>query len=156
LKAADHEIDILAYSSLFLAEDAEAQTILREKARAGVRIRIALGDANGAQITQRSTDEGIDWMMAARIANAIHLFKPLIEETGVALRLHDTVLYNSIYRSDNELMINTHVYACAASHTPVVHLRQAEAEGMAATYLASFERVWSVAYEPRAHQMSRS
>lgn len=156
LSRAENEIDILAYSSLFLAEDAGAQAILRAKARAGVRVRLALGDPDGVHIARRSADEGITGMMSARIANALVLFESLAGQPRVSLRLHDTVLYNSIYRSDNDLLVNTHIFACAASRTPVVHLRRASREGMAATYAASFERVWSAAHEPRAHQISRS
>lgn len=156
LKRAEREIDILAYSSLFLAEDAGAQAILRDKARAGVRVRIVLGAVNGAQVAQRAAEEGVDWTMSARITNALLLFKPLTEEPGVSLRLHDTVLYNSIYRADEELLINAHAYGCAASRAPVMHLRRGNMEGMAATYLDSFERVWAVAEEPRAHPMDRS
>jgi hypothetical protein len=62
---------------------------------------------------------------------------------GVEIRLHDTVLYNSIYRADDYLLVNPHAYGIAASHTPVLHLRRAEDGDMASTYLDSFERVWS-------------
>ena len=145
LQRAKREIDILAYSSLFLAEDAGAAVILEEKAREGVRVRIAQGDPDGAHIAQRGADEGIGSMMAARITNALILFNRLTKVPGVSLRLHDTVLYASIYRSDDDLMVNTHVLGCAASRTPVTHLRRTDQEGMAATYMASFERVWSTA-----------
>lgn len=152
---AEHDIGILGYSSLFLAEDAGVVAILRDKARAGVRVRIALGDTKGAQVAQRGTDEGIHSAMPARVGNALVLFDSLTSEPGVSLRLHDTVLYNSIYRVDNELMVNTHAYGCAASRSPVLHLRQATGDGMAATYAISFERVWSVAQESRAHPTNR-
>lgn len=153
---ADHEIGILAYSSLFLAEDAGVQAVLRGKARAGVRVRIALGDANGVHAVQRGADESIGRMMSARIANALLLLEPLTEELGVSLRLHNTVLYNSIYFADGELMVNMHAYGCAASRAPVLHLRRANPEGMADTYLDSFERVWATAQEVHAHPTSRS
>jgi hypothetical protein len=83
--------------------------------------------------------------MTARIRNALILYRPLTDEPGIHLRLHDTVLYNSIYRADDELLINMHVYGCPASHAPVLHLHRALSDGMAATYIASFERVWSAA-----------
>lgn len=57
---AEHEIGVLAYSGLFLAEDAAAQRLLRDKARAGVRVRIGLGDLDGQHIARRSADEGLD------------------------------------------------------------------------------------------------
>lgn len=154
--SAHREIDILAYSSLFLAEDAGVQAILRDKARSGVRVRIALGSIEGVQVAQRGTDERIDKMMPARIANALLLFQPLTDEPGVSLRLHDTTLYNSIYRADDELMVNTHAYGCPASRSPVLHLRHTIEDGMAGTYLDSFERVWAVAHESRAQPTNRS
>ena len=130
--------------------------MLREKARSGVRVRIVLGDASGTQVARRGSDEGIDAMMHARIRNALILFGPLAEDQGVSLRVHDTVLYNSIYRADNELMVNSHAYGCPASHAPVLHLHRTSPDGIAATYLDSFERVWAAAYESRAQPMNRS
>jgi hypothetical protein len=153
---AEHEIGILAYSGLFLAEDTGVHAVLREKARSGVKVRIILADAGGTQVARRGSDEGIDVVMHARIRNAFILFRPLVEVPGVALRLHDTVLYNSIYRADSELMINAHAYGCPASHAPVLHLHQTSPDGIAATYLDSFERVWATAHESRAQPMNRS
>jgi hypothetical protein len=139
---AEHEIGVLAYSALFLAEDTAVQRLLREKARAGVRVRIVLGDPHGDQVAKRGTDEGIDGVMIARITNALILYRALTDEPGVELRLHNTVLYNSIYRADDDLLVNPHVYGCPASTAPVLSLRLADPDGMAATYLDSFERTW--------------
>ncbi len=153
---AEREIGILAYSGLFLAEDAGVLAIIQDKARAGVRVRIALGDPNGVQVAQRGADERIGEMMPARINNALTLLRPLIDQPGVSVRLHDTVLYSSIYRADDQLMVNTHAFGCAASRSPVLHLRRATDEGMATTYLDSFERVWAVAQELQAQPTTRS
>lgn len=140
-----HEIGVLVYSGLFLAEDTAVLRLLRDSARAGVRVRIALGDPDGRNVARRGTDERIDEVMTARIRNALILYRPLADEPGVELRLHDTVLYNSIYRADHELLVNAHVYGLPASHAPVLHLRRSDDDGMAATYLDSFERVWESA-----------
>ncbi len=142
---AEEEIDVLAYSALFLAEDAATQRLLRDKARAGVDVRIALGDPDGSRISQRGADEGIETVMPARIHNALHLFQPLAAEPGIDLRLHDTVLYTSIYRGDDEILVNPHVYGCPASLAPVLHLRRVGEDGMAATYIRSFDRIWTSA-----------
>jgi len=139
------EIGILAYSGLFLAEDSISQRLLRAKARDRVRVRIALGDLDGRHVAQRGTDEGIDNVLVARIRNALILYRSLAEEPGIELRLHDTVLYNSIYRADDELLVNVHVYGVPASRAPVLYLRRVRDDGMAATYLDSFERVWASA-----------
>ncbi|HEU5159250.1 MAG TPA: hypothetical protein VFU43_19805 [Streptosporangiaceae bacterium] len=71
--------------------------------------------------------------------------RPLLDIDGVELRFHDTVLYNSIYRSDDELLINPHVYGLPAAQAPTLHLHTDEAGNMTRMYLDSFERVWNSA-----------
>ena len=141
---AEHEIGILAYSALFLGEDVAVSVVLREKARAGVRVRIALGDPSGVHVARRGDEERIGDGMSARIRTALVGFSP-VAEVGAQLRLHDTVLYNSIYRADDELLVNTHVFGRPGAHAPMLHLKGSHPDGMVATYLASFERVWSAA-----------
>jgi hypothetical protein len=139
---AERDICILAYSALFLAEDIEVSSLLRDRAKAGARVRIALGKSDGMHVTDRGAEEGIGDGMSARIRTALIGFRPVVD-AGAELRLHDTVLYNSIYRADDELLVNTHVYGHPASHAPVFHLRRRSGEGIASTYLDSFERVWA-------------
>lgn len=140
---AEHDIGILAYAALPLAENPLVLRALREKARSGVRVRVLLGDPECAQVARRGSDERVDDLMGSRIRTALVRFRPLASEAGTQVRLHDTVLYNSIYRSDDELLVNPHVYGFPASYAPVLHLRQSRDDGTAATYLTSFERVWS-------------
>jgi transcriptional regulator with XRE-family HTH domain len=142
---AEDEISILVYSGLFLAEDGGILRLLGGKARSGVSVRMVLGDPDSAQVVQRGNDERVGDSMANRIRNALTLLRPLAEADGVQLRLHDTILYNSLYRSDDELFVNPHIYGVAAPNAPVLHLRQVDDAAMVATYLESFERVWSVA-----------
>src|SRR5262249_45671476 len=132
------------------------QRLLRDKARVGVRIRIALGDPAGTHVMRRGTEEGIDTVMTARIRNALVLFRPLTAEPGIHLRLHDTVLYNSIYLGDDELLVNPHVYGCPASHAPVFHLRRTTTDGMAGTYIDSFGHVWASTSATEAHERDRN
>ena len=75
--SAEHEIAILAYSALFLAEDTGILRILAEKGRAGVTVRIALGDPAGPNVAERGEEEGIGDAMAAKIRNALTLYRPL-------------------------------------------------------------------------------
>lgn len=142
--SAQHQIDILVYSGLFLAEDVEMIRLLGEKARTGVAVRLLLGDPDSPHVSQRGDEEGIHDAMAAKIRNAIVLYRPLLT-SGVQIRLHPTVLYNSIYRADDEMLINQHVYGIAAAYAPVLHLRRHGDDDVFSTYLDSFERVWSPA-----------
>ena len=140
--SAEREIGILVYSGLFIAEDAELIRLLGSKARAGTGVRIALGDPSSPHVDQRGQDEGIQDAMAAKIRNAILLYRPLID-AGVAIRLHSTVLYNSLFRGDDAMLINQHIHGIAAAYAPVLHLRRRSDEGVFSTYLESFERVWT-------------
>jgi len=138
---AQHEIGVLVYSGLFLSEDSGVRRLFREKADAGARVRILLGDPDAETVAQRNTDEGIE-SLQAKIKNAIVLYRPLFGLDGIEFRLHQTVLYNSIYRADDQLLVNTHIYSFPASQAPVFHLRRVAGGGMVTTYLDSFERVW--------------
>ncbi|GAA0970254.1 DUF5919 domain-containing protein [Acrocarpospora macrocephala] len=142
---AAEQIGILVYSGMFLAEDSGLVRVLGEKARTGVQIRILLGNPDSAEVAQRGVDEGIDEGMAAKVRNALVLYRPILRIDGVQIRLHSTILYNSIYRADDQLLVNTHVYGAPAANAPVLHLRRVAGGDMVTTYLESFERVWSEA-----------
>lgn len=143
-ETAEHDIGILVYSGLFIAEDAELIRLLGAKARAGTTVRIILGDPDSPHVDQRGQDEGIHDAMAAKIRNAILLYRPLLA-TGASIRLHSTVLYNSLYRGDDEILINQHIHGIAAAYAPMLHLCRGVEEGIFATYVDSFERVWAPA-----------
>ncbi|MBR7830256.1 XRE family transcriptional regulator [Actinospica sp. MGRD01-02] len=140
--SAEHEIDILVYSGLFLFEDAGVLQLLASKADAGVRIRILLGDPESAVVAQRGEDEGIGDSMAARICNAQALLKPLVTCDTTELRFHRTTLYNSLFRADNRLLANAHIHGVNASAAPILHLCHSAHATLFSTYIASFERAW--------------
>jgi transcriptional regulator with XRE-family HTH domain len=142
--SAEREIAVLSGSGLFLAEDVGALTTLARKAAAGVEVRICLAEpeqpvpaAGGAALSASAR--------AARIRAALALYGPLRQAGGVAIRLHRTVLYNSIYRGDGQLLVSQHAYGIPGEAAPVLHLQTGEDAGMAAMYLDSFERTWAAA-----------
>jgi transcriptional regulator with XRE-family HTH domain len=142
---AEEEIGILVYAGTFMAEDAGFKRMLRSKAESGTRIRILLGDPNSPHVAERGQAEGIDDAIAGKVRNAIILFRALQRIENVEIRLHDTVLYNSIYRADEQLLVNTHIYGMMANNAPVFHLRKIPGGDMVSSYLESFERVWESA-----------
>ncbi|MFI7455623.1 helix-turn-helix domain-containing protein [Nonomuraea sp. NPDC049714] len=143
--AASEEIGVLAFSGLFLADDGGMVRLFADKARAGVRVRILLGDPDSAEVAQRGSDEGVGDSMAAQIRSALVFYRPITGLDNVEIRLHRTVLYNSIYRADDEFLINMHVYGTRAGNAPVLHLRRVAGGDMVATYAESFEKVWAQA-----------
>ena len=144
-KTAERDIGVLVYSGLFLAEDPVLQKVLAERARAGVRVRILLGDPDSPHVAERGADEGVDGMMAAKIHNVLVLSRALRGIESTEFRFHRTILYNSIYRGDDHLLVNTHIYGVPAAGAPVWHLRKVAGGEIASTYLESFERVWDSA-----------
>jgi transcriptional regulator with XRE-family HTH domain len=142
---AEREIGVLVYGGFFLAEDAGMLSLFADKARAGVRVRVLLGDPESPEVARRGADEGIDDAIAAKIRNVLVLYRPLREVPGVEIRLHHTVLYNSIYRADEQLLINSHVYGSPAANAPVLHLRRVAGGDMVSTYMDSFAKVWDTA-----------
>jgi hypothetical protein len=148
---AEREIGMLVYAGLFMSEDAGIQRTFAEKARAGVRIRMLFGDPESRQVADRGDDEGIGEAMAAKIRNVLALLKPIRSLDGVEFRFHQTVLYNSIYRADDDLLVNTHIYGLPAAQAPVWHFRKVPGGEIATAYLESFERVWESAEPVRGY-----
>ncbi|MET8118817.1 XRE family transcriptional regulator [Micromonospora sp. NPDC005291] len=141
---ATKEIGVLVYAGLFLPE--QVPTIIKDltaKAQAGVRVRILLGDPDSEAVAARGAEEGIGHAMAGKVHNVLAFYNQLRGVEGVFARFHGTTLYNSIYRFDNELLVNTHAYGFPAAHAPVLHLRRLSAGELFDTYADSFDRVWS-------------
>lgn len=102
-----------------------------------------LGDRNGEAVKQRSEDEGIGReTISAKIDQADAFFRPLHGVKNVEIRNHATVLYNSIYRFDSDMIVNPHIYGKTAPMAPALHLRRTADYGLFDTYADSFEAVW--------------
>ena len=140
--SAKREIDILAYSALFLAQDGGILHLLAGKGSAGVVVRIALGDPESSHAAQRG-EEDIGDAMPAKIRKALMLYRSVAEPENVEIRLHQTMLYNSIYRADDQLFVNQHTYGIPTEQAPVFCLHDAGSGEMTALYRDSFERVWA-------------
>ncbi|MEO3785056.1 DUF5919 domain-containing protein [Actinocorallia sp. B10E7] len=141
-QAVEH-IEILVYVGMFMTEKHDLIRRLQRKAEDGAQIRILLGEPDSPAVTQRSLDEGIgEHAISAKIGHALAFFRPLFGMDGIEVRTHGTVLYNSIYRFDNEMLVNPHVYGKTAPHAPALHLRRLSAGDLFGTYTDSFEAVW--------------
>ncbi len=137
------QIDVLVYAGFFLAEEPRFVPLLKHKARTSVTVRLLLGDPDSPKVAERGREEGIDDAICAKIRNAMVNYRPLQGVAGVSINLHDAPLYNSIYRVDDEMLVNTHVYGVGAFLAPVLHLRRVSGGDMFSTYADSFERVWA-------------
>lgn len=122
---------------------------LREKGKTGAQVRLLFGDPASREVARRSEDEGIGRnTIGVKIRNVLTYFKSLDGAHGVQIRCHGTTLYNSLYRFDDEMIVNTHVYGFAAPHVPTLHLRRLTGGDLFETYSESFESVWTNAKPP--------
>lgn len=138
---AESRIDVLVYAGGFLSEDPRFFSLLEEKAGAA-RIRMLLGDPDCPAVAQRGIDEG-HLAMGHKIRNALVNYRPLMRNAPeVGFRLHQATLYNSIYRADDEMLVNTHVYGIGAYLAPVLHLRRLPGAGLFDTYAKSIDHTW--------------
>jgi transcriptional regulator with XRE-family HTH domain len=142
---ATRHFDVLVYSGFWLTEDPAFLRIVKEKSADGVRIRFMLGDPNCPAVAQRGDDEGIGSSMASKIRNALVNYSSLFGLPGLEFRLHSTTLYNSIYRADDEMLANGHIYGVGAYMAPVLHLQRVPGGELFDTYAESIERVWESA-----------
>lgn len=146
LDQAQNTIGILVYVGMFMTEKPNLMATLRKKAENGTQIRLLFGDRDSAAVIQRSIDEGIGpHTISAKIDHALAYFRELCTIPGIEIRTHETVLYNSIYFFDDEMIVNPHVYGKIAAHAPALHLRKLSAGSLFATYAESFEAVWEQA-----------
>ena len=92
----------------------------------------------GGPIPRFANDTGL----GSHAVTAVSVRSSGVAIEGIEFRLHDTVLYNSIYRADDQVLANTHIYGFGASQAPVFHLRRVAGGTMVSTYIDSFDRVW--------------
>jgi transcriptional regulator with XRE-family HTH domain len=147
-EAAQHSIDVLAFAGLFLWDGhPDLPALLAAKAKAGTRVRVALGDPYSHALRLRGEEEGIDDALTARVRMSLIYLRQAMETPGVEVRLHGTTLYNSIYRFDDQVLVNSHAYGAAAAQSPVLHIRYLQGGRLFTHYEASFERVWNKAHQ---------
>lgn len=145
--AATEAVDVLAYSALFLPDsNPDLPQQLADRASDGMRVRILLGDPASRSVSGRGIEEGIDDGLAGRIRLHLRYLEPVMEQAGIEVRLHSTTLYNSLYRFDQALLVNTHAYGAPAAHSPVLHLQRVPGGRLFDHYMASFDRVWALGH----------
>lgn len=144
LDRATEAVDVLVYSGLFLFDSqTDISGILTNKAEAGAKIRIILGDETSDAVARRGEEEGIGEDLVARVRLAKSAVSALQDISGIDVRKHATVLYTSMYRFDSDLLANMHVYGAQAPQSPVIHLRRVPGGRLFDHYMTAFERVWA-------------
>ncbi len=144
LRAATDSVDILVYAGLHLPEANPAwPQEIAKKCGESVNVRIAFGDPESPQVRARGDEEGVGEGLAARINYALTWHRPTFGSPNLSIAFHSTVLYNSILRFDDQMLVNPHIYGMPAFRAPIIHLRRIEDGPLFGTYTESFERIWA-------------
>ncbi|MFJ5553143.1 XRE family transcriptional regulator [Streptomyces sp. NPDC093225] len=148
------QVDVLVYAGLWLSEDPQFHKILKSKVSGNAQVRLLLGDPACDAVRQRGIDEG-HRIMDGKIRNALMNYRPLLtSHPEIGIRLHDATLYNSLFRADDEMLVNTHVYGIGAFLAPVLHLRRLPGGGLFDTYANSIEQTWGQARPVTNHDFT--
>lgn len=143
--AAAERVDVLVFSGTFFAQvQPRVAATLAGRAKAGAVVRLCFGDPRGSAVAIRDREEGLHDTLAHKIRSSLTYYRTLLDVDGCEVRLHDTTLYASLFRYDDEVLVNPHVYGEPASVNPVLHLRRASA-GLFDHYMGGFQRVWDTA-----------
>jgi hypothetical protein len=139
-------VDLLGYALLHLPENhSRLVDLLRGKAAAGCAIRIAMADPDCENVARRDEEERLGGTLGARIRTSLHYLEPLRECDGAELRYHDTPMYNSVFRFDDDMFVTPHVFGRPGRLSPLLHLRRRQEDGIFDNYLAHLEDVWAAA-----------
>lgn len=141
---AQEHLDVLVYAGLFLPEIQDIGRIA-DRATAGCQVRLLLGSPHATAVRTRGDEEGFADGIAHRILLSLKYYQAILGAPGVELRLHDTTLYASIFRADDTMLVNTHVYGAPAAQNPVLHFRRIPGGRVVDHYQASFDAVWNSA-----------
>ncbi|MEJ2870623.1 XRE family transcriptional regulator [Actinomycetospora sp. OC33-EN08] len=143
MDGAREAIDILVYAGSFLFEQYDFVDVIYRKAAQGVRVRILIGDETSAAVALRAEEEGTSGGLQGRIQLHRRYLRDLEGVQGVEVRAHSTTLYNSLFRFDQDLLVNGHAWGAPAGQSPVLHLRRVPGGRTWDHYIRSFETVWS-------------
>lgn len=143
LRGATDRIDVLVFSGTFIVQsNPHVVKMLAERAAQGVEVRLCFGDPNGEAVAARGREEGIDDTLSAKVRASLTYYRPLLAQERAEVRLHDTTLYNSLFRYDENLLVNPHIWGQPASANPVFQLKRVGGAGWFDSYTEGFDAIW--------------
>jgi transcriptional regulator with XRE-family HTH domain len=146
MDGAREDISVLVMSGTFYAQaQPHVARELSAAAARGVRVRLCFGDPAGQAVAIRGREEGIGDTLAAKIRSSLTYYRSIAQSGECEVRLHATTLYASLFRYDEEIIVNPHAFGEPASANPALHLRRLDGGQVADHYMDSFERVWDTA-----------
>jgi hypothetical protein len=140
------DIAVLVMSGTFYAQaQPRVARLLQAAADHGVRVRLCFGDPTGDAVATRDREERLGGTLAAKIRSSLTYYRDIAAAGDCEVRLHACTLYASLFRYDDDIIVNPHAWGAPASANPALHLCRLDGGQVAAHYADSFERVWDTA-----------
>jgi hypothetical protein len=141
---AQRQVDLLGFAMLFLPEQhPDLVDLLKEKAAATCKVRIAIADPTSIDVQRRDEEEQLGGTLPARIKTTLYHFQGLHNCHNIEVRYHTTPMYNSVFRFDDEMFVTPHLYALHGSKAPLLHLRRLGPHGIFENFATHFETLWA-------------
>jgi transcriptional regulator with XRE-family HTH domain len=141
------EIFLGGYTNYFFwAERSHFGELLRDKAAAGVRVRILVGDPTGAVTQRREQVENVPLTVGTRIRITLDELQKMGPVPGLEVRLSDVNaeahVSRSIFRIDQEALVCEHIADRLGHGSLTFHLRRMQKGGPFDQYSAHLEHLW--------------
>ena len=82
--------------------------------------------------------------MPDRIRTTVDHFETLFGVEGIALRFHETRMYNSTFRGDDQMLVSHHQFGLKGYRAPLFQVRRTSDDGLFDSLVENFERIWAV------------
>lgn len=138
------QIDLLGGALQFLPEQhPNLVNLLQRKAMATCKIRIAIADPLSRHVRMRDAEEQLGGTLPAQIQTTLYHFRSIRNSDSIEIRHYNTIMYNSIFRFDDDMFVIPHLYGLHSSQSPLLHLRNLGENGIFASFARHFEAVWA-------------
>lgn len=143
VQTAEHRVDILSMTGHTLKEEnPEIAGRLRRKAEAGVRLRIVLSHPRSTALRRCGEEQHVLRALLGRAHGAQAYFEVLRGVPGVEVRRHKATVYASIFRFDDQMLVNQHLFGTLSTASPLLHLCRETQGGLFDLFMDSYDRCW--------------
>jgi len=141
ISGATRELTLFGYAPYWLAREVrDLEGILRRSAAAGVRIRVITGDPDNPIVAADEASTGLPLTLTSRIQQTRRMLEPLRDLIEVRQSVFG--YGRSVYRGDDEALVDWWVHGTTGDDFPVLHLRRQQDGGMFDQVLLHAEKLW--------------
>jgi hypothetical protein len=145
ITGAKDELTFAGYTNYFLWLEVHGlRPTLARKAQSGTVVRFLVGDPGSETTRTRERIEAVPLTVSTRIQVTLaELTKLHEQEPAVQGRLSDRHIALSVFRFDNQMIVNVHIADLLGNDSPTLHLRRHEQDGMFDRFAAHVESLWA-------------